>query len=414
MLLEDVQRHGRRICRYAERFLNDGSPSGLSERNSTSSETSPFGLRPHFSLPTATSESFKEFGDISRAPAVAKNLAPNEVAIHPDMQMVASEHFTLSVRAAHKALLATPTASGRTVQLISKKSDDYLKLHYAGVLGRITRELPYSKSIAGPETSIIVEKAIAAGRLPSSLHILSEPFARVLTTKRSGVAREWGMIYRSARPVGPSSDILHFTLPCFSLFSTDRLAVHHPPLLFQILSSAGRDPCAYLMDKIVAPLIDGYFSLLGGFGLQPEWNAQNIMFGFSEDLREVAIIMRDLESVDKDLTMMEQLGLDTQFESAPYKCIDASQYNYRIKHSFMYDFKLGECVLRPLFGATGSLIGLSFAAFAEIVRSMAARHLGNLPGDFFPRGVWYSFDNALVDQTKDARPYLEHSDPPFR
>jgi hypothetical protein len=415
MLLKEVRLHSSTITQYAERFINDGSPSGFPELHSTSADTTPFGLKPYFHVLSMQSSRVREFGRVGDAPLMAGSLPADAIFVHPDVPRMALEESEGSeVAFTETDILVVPTASGRTVQILSKSPHDYLKLHYPKVLGRMTRELTFPKAIAGPESSSIIEAAIEGGDLPSALHVLSEPYARVLEVKTKQGVEEWGMVYRRAAPVGKRVGDIKILLPCFALFSADRFKVHHPTIIAQILGGFENRGAEYFIEMIVGPIIDSYFMLLRTLGLQAEWNAQNLMLGFSDDFRTVAIVMRDLESVDKDITLMAALGRPSVFESAPYKCIKAGQYNYQIKHSFMFDFKLGECVLRPLFLAAAVGLRMELDEFRCIVRDRVAQHVRKLPSKFFPAGRWYSFDRVLVDQRRNARPYLEHSNPLFR
>jgi len=415
MLLEDVRVHSATISRYAERYINDGSPSGFSERNSTSADTSPFGLKAPFALSILTADAVRDFGCRDRAPVVNALLAHNAVFVHPDMDHRFTEDSSgLDAELARSDVLVVPTASGRTVQFFSVEPHDYVKLHYAGVLGRMRRELPFAKAIAGPETSVLIEKAISDGTLPALLHVLPEPYARVAAFSAANAQSEWGMVYRASNPFGGNASQIAALLPCFALFSADRLAPHHASLIAQILERRARGAADYFLGELILPTVDMYFMLLRTLGLQAEWNAQNLLFGFNADFDIVAVVMRDLESVDKDISLMQQLGLAAEFASAPYKCIDSTQYNYQIKHSFMFDFKLGESVLKPLYSAASRTLSLDFTQFAEVVRRRVAEHLHYLPDNFFPQNKWYSFDRVLVDQTRDWRPYLEHETPAFR
>ena len=56
------------------------------------------------------------------------------------------------------------------------------------------------------------------------------------------------------------------------------------------------------------PMIECYFNLIKNSGIQPEWHAQNLLVGFTKDFVPVKFIMRDLESMDKDLTFMERIN----------------------------------------------------------------------------------------------------------
>lgn len=416
MFLQEILSHATSAGRYLERYVNDGSPSGFTEVHTTSPETSPFGFRPHFRLAVAMGSNVREFGDFGRAHALDFLKDPRQLPIHPDMTRYLKGLLEPDEKSEDVRPLVVPTSSGRTVQVIAPHTPaDHIKLHYAGVLGRITRELTWSKAIAGPETSALVEGAMSSNSLPKWLHILPEPYARTVQLERtSGASEEWGIVYRESRPVGTNASAFALTVPCFSLFSTDRLAVHHEPLLAQILREKDKSAESFFTDVLLARTLDSYFALLKTCGLQAEWNSQNLLYSFDTALSEVAVVMRDLESVDKDISLMEDLGLVANFQSAPYKCIRRDQYNYQIKHSFMFDFKLGECVLRPLCIVASQSTGVPFERLAQSVRSMVRKHLEGLPRDFLPIDTWYSFAKQLVDQSKDERPYVRHVGTPFR
>ena len=155
------------------------------------------------------------------------------------------------------------------------------------------------------------------------------------------------MIWRDNKPYRFDIAKARYMIPMFSLFSRDRLSIHHPPILKQILDER-TDPINYVHEVLIAPLIRCYFDLIGKLGILPEWNAQNVLVAFNSDFSDASFVMRDLESCDRDLTLMSMLHLPSDFECHPYKCIDKTQPYYVIKHSFMFDFKLGEYILEPL------------------------------------------------------------------
>ncbi len=65
-------------------------------------------------------------------------------------------------------------------------------------------------------------------------------------------------------------------------------------------------------------------------------------------LRRVGVALRDMESVDKDVPLLEALSLKDNYTITEYKFLTNEAYNYQIMHSFMYDFKLGNYLLGPL------------------------------------------------------------------
>lgn len=415
MLLKEIINNNK-TSQHIERYLNDGSPSGFTTIYTTSPETSPFGkvfcFHPFICI--APQENFKTFGKIPSSFGSPYTNDENWILVHPDMSENIFFHQGKLKLQVDNALKVSPTASGRTVQIINKAPHDYIKLHYDGVLGRVRRELPYFKAIGGPETSLIISKAIDEKILPSELSLLREPGARVLNGEVAGVKSEWGMVWRESKPYGLDNSEAKYLLPAFSLFSFDRQAPYHFPLLKQIIDFTSVNPEKFVMDSIIAPLLKCYFELILKLGLQAEWNAQNLLVAFNEDFSSAKFVMRDLESVDKDLTIMEMLNIKHNFESYPYKCLLKEQYNYSIKHSFMFDFKLGDYILEPLVIFLYKYYRISYDNTQRKIKEIAQQHIDKLPTDFFPKDKWFTFENVLVDQSISERPYLEHSNPKFR
>jgi hypothetical protein len=416
VLLKEIISKSANTNQYIERYLNDGSPSGFTTIYTTSPETSPFGTTEWFYpyICIAPFDSCKTFGQIPSWGGLPFSELSNWVLVHPDMSNNKFFLNPLLKLYRDEELIVVPTASGRTVQIINKERQDYVKLHYEGILGRVRRELPYNKAIGGPEVSRMIIEAIDSKILPCELSLLPERGARVLEVASKGKKEQWGMVWRENKPYGVEPDEIKFVLPVFSLFSFDRLATHHFPLLKQIIDFTSANPEIFILDVLIAPLLKCYFELILKLGLQAEWNAQNLQIGFNESFSSAKFIMRDLESVDKDLTMMDSLKIMHVFESYPYKCIFRDQYNYTIKHSFMYDFKLGDYILDPLLVFLYKYYRVDYKETQKKVKEIAKQYIDKLPNDFFPKDKWFIFEKVLVDQSVSDRPYIELDNPKFR
>lgn len=92
--------------------------------------------------------------------------------------------------------------------------------------------------------------------------------------------------------------------------------------------------------------------------------------------------MRDLESIDIDQTLQETIGNCTNFKSYPYKYLNSSQNNYQIKHSFMYDFKIGEYVFEPLIKCVVDYFKLDQAVIEKKSGNIQNSILKNFPLTF--------------------------------
>jgi len=413
MLLSELLQHPNSSRYYLERYVNDGSPSGFSTVNTTKPQTSPFELNPFFypNICIANNQFFKEYGVIPDLGIKYLEEGKNWIIVHPDMKnhtFFDNKSFQLKEITEFKVI---PTASGRTVQIYHNHNEDYIKLHYSGILGRVRRELPFIKAVSGPEISNLITKAIDKRELNARISLFKETGARVLFNENN---EEWGMVWRQNKPYNIKDEMAHFIFPAFSLFSIDRINNYHYPILKQIIDTYKYNPKEYALEVIIFPLIKSYFEIISKLGLQPELNSQNLMFSFNSDFSICSFILRDLESVDKDLTIMKEIGQEFESLSYPFKFIDASQFNYYIKHSFMFDFKLGESILEPIITVLEKYFSISKQSVYSEIKLFTKEKLKDLPTNFFPVNKWYVFDKVLVDQTKLERPYIEFDNPKFR
>jgi hypothetical protein len=152
-------------------------------------------------------------------------------------------------------------------------------------------------------------------------------------------------------------------------------------------------------------------------GIIPEMHSQNVLFGFDEHWRLQSIILRDMESHDKDITLMQKLGISNNLKSNPFKCIDDSQKNYYIKHSFMFDHKLGEYLIEDILNVVSNGDKKIFSCLCRNIKNYVLNNYGNFINgvSFFPLdGFWYKFLDEIIDRTQIERPYDVRENPLFR
>jgi hypothetical protein len=232
MKIADFYNDKTKSQQYAERYVNDGSPSGWTEKNTTSVGTNPFSDNPFFSLCycTAPSEYFREFGNIPAWPMGGKN---NWIFIHPDMSDhddLKSPVIDIRIYEKHNVI---PTASGRTVQFQNCRYPDYVKLHYDKMLGRDNRSLPFRIAVAGPEISQLMKAGVDNKLIAMELAFFPEIGARAMTIPSSN--KDWGMVWRSSEIMGERVGQIKYLIPFFSLFSRDRNSPNDPSSLSIIL-----------------------------------------------------------------------------------------------------------------------------------------------------------------------------------
>lgn len=409
MKLDILRSSPEKALRYLERYVNDGSPSGFTQPGQLSVETDPFGTspwyHPHVLIPAT--DKLEVFGDVPDLPGCPKN----SFLVHPDV----SKHTDLQGHNVSKlkSIKLVPTSSGRTARIIDPTCDYYLKFHYPLIIGRFIRALPRMKTIPGPEMSSHLESAIRRNSLTPSLHILPETGALVLDTSGNSEPCTWGLIFRHAKPLGPRAKEIRSMIPLFSLWSTDRLRSFDPTIIEQLFDLHEGRLADIFLERVLIPILDAYFGLVTGFGLQIELNAQNILLGFNEELLPVAVIFRDLNGVEKDMPIHSMLGLNTNYKST-YKQItkEPNSDDYVIRHSFAFDSKLTHYVLLPIAMAVAKAMGKQSHFLLEQLRAHVRGWLPRLPQDYFPReNIWYAHED--IDLSK-MRPYVTKHNPPLR
>lgn len=393
---------------YLDRYVNDGSPSGFTEKYRTSESTDPFSIKKSFHLYALEEDEkyFSTFGNqIKNIP-----LKNNQLFVHPDMKKHPSlKGFNLKK---NNEFSVSPTSSCRTVRILSADCNDYVKLHYDGIIGRVNRKLNTYRAISGVEISNILKKGIDNDCLSGYISIYEEPFARLfLNPNEKNKNSYWGMVWRLNKPYGKNSKKIKYTIPLFSLWSKDRLDKHSKIIGEQLFDIWGHKSNEIYSDKIIFPIIDTYFEFLIKLGLQNELNSQNILIGFDEKWIPISIIIRDLMGIEKDIDIRNILGLSNNFTSNQYKLLSSYNNNYQIRHSFAFDFKVSHYVIKPLVNFATKHKILEKDKIISQLKSRVKYWINLLPKDFFPEKYWYSHENVLLTHN---RKYVKNTNPLLR
>ncbi|PVE14825.1 hypothetical protein [Arthrobacter sp. Bz4] len=382
-----------------ERHLNEGSPSGFSllnrpqvGLNASDRGGSRFQL-PLFELAPEVIASVGSFPEV----------APFFFPVHPDME---SSFRDLTGVEASTTVPAAATSSGRTVYADVMGKPQFVKLSYHGRLGRLTRRMPPTHLMTAIEVSAAISASLEATQIPG-FAIQEEYFGANVLIEDDG----WGFVLRHQEPIPqPPSG---YRVPGFSLFSRTFGSQPVVPLLHKILDAHPELASAdRFFTDFIKPIVDGYFLILRRTGLQLEAHAQNLVYHFDREWRVVSVAYRDMESVDKDASLMHDLGIPFNFTQMDYKTLRREKPNYSVKHSFMYDFKLGEYHLRPLCNVWSEWSGKRAEEVHRLIQNAAREHLLHLPTDFFPDD-WYDYEAEIFEGRAD-RPYIAHPSPSFR
>lgn len=404
MLLNQIVNEPQKALFYLERYVNDGSPSGFTQINQTSYETSPMSDRDFFCLDLLCAKDLVE--TIGILPDFFEKFGHEVIFIHPDMNGVYNKK---NYNTKKSSIRVCPMSSSRTVKFLDFPG--YIKLNYNGIIGRIDRSLTDKHVYSSIEMTDFLKRALRKG-IYHNLSFFPESGAKLYKNEKDGI--NIGMVYREEKAFGDKVNEIKYILPMFSLFAHDKKK-SDDFLLVQLIRESGKNPEEYFLNDLIFNIIDNYFKLLLNEGIQPEWHAQNLLLGINSHHSIVSLIMRDLESIDIDQTLQEFIGNCTNFKSYPYKYLNSSQYNYQIKHSFMYDFKIGEYVFNPIIKCVTEYFKLKQDVIEKKIKEYSKQYIEKLPKDFFPENNnWYSFDRVEIDRSISRRPYIKNEKAKYR
>jgi len=399
---------------YMERYINDGSPSGFSDKMTSSQPTKAKSINDNFHLIGVTFSDKHKIQDYGEKPAFMDSW---QMLVHPDM-IYNSERNKLFEDCTNfdlQAVKVVPTSSTRTVKALNKDGW-FIKLHYDGLIGRISRKLEKKQAISAVVVSEVIQKAIDNGKLPSTFFFMREPFARVVELKKRK-PYEWGIVLREPFAY-PHNDKIKFFIPAFSLFAKDPKNPNHKSILTQLVKKQTKSVEDFLFENLIVPIFTNYFELLLNCGLQLECQAQNALIAIDKDFKIVGIVFKDMESIDKDISLMEYLKIEHNREILDYggyKSLKKEDYNYHKMHSFMFDFKLGEYLISPIIDdAVKNFPSLNEEKLIERIKEYNQTFIQRLPSDFFSPSVkWYSDKKEIRNRTK-KKTYIENDNPKFR
>lgn len=394
MQLKDIEEHPLSSLDYLERIVNNGSKSGFTNIHNTSLKTNPFYSRAFPVKKLIVEEEFiKCYGKLEQHYSFLN--AQDFIFIHPDWELVSHAKDILSLGRVEDSVTVIPTSSSRTVRI--QESYSYLKLHYPGMIGRLNRELGYMQLISGVNLNEILVQAKQNNLLPELFDFMPESYGRLLVKDNNQI----GFILREI----PRSIKDDFIIPAFSLFSLDRECPRDEVLLHQILDEQ-IDAYEFFLNSICFPLIDIFFACVFNEGLIPEMHSQNILFAFGADWNIKKIILRDFESIDKDISIRQGMGKQSDFPEFPYKCIARSDEDYLKRHSFMFDHKLCEYLVEPLVECAAAYLEIDVSVLQKAIKDYVDSKYCNQLYEFFPEdGCWYKYPNEEIDRTSNARPF---------
>lgn len=403
MLFEKAFRQTLKYYIYAERYINDGSPSGFTFINQVGKRYRPTSGYSNFKLPVFNikKETAVLIGDINDI-LICNNLDSNAipVPIHPDLlngHDYLNPDFFVDV---------IPTASGRTVILDPDNvlGVQFIKLHYPKLIGRFNRYLPLFKWIAAKESMQAIHSF--SNELPQNV-TLFEDTVYLYIEKGFFPQEGFGVVFRNF-PKKFNFNSGSIVIPIFSLFSNDIKSDSKKTILEKIIDDRALSK-SDTIENILFPLIESYIFFATQIGIVPECNAQNIVLSIDQN-SSLIIGYRDMEDFWKDISLRKDLKLNILFND--YHTINKECHDdYYKRRSFLYDFKLGEYILRPISELIAKKFRRNTVEIDSIIQEYGRQLWKNHEDYFFPYNTWYSYPKV----TKVSRTYYQsHQNPKYR
>lgn len=442
MKIEEYTVNPLRAYIKAERYLNDGSPSGFSNVNTTSQETRPCSAVNSFCLRQLAFHDGIQV-EVIGAPhrASLAGVKTLSLLIHPDMvghKLLNNVEATLL-----DDIEVAPTASGRTVCSLSD-NPYFVKLAYPRCLGRLVRHLGRDKIVSACVVTRQLENVWKTGKANKRFSFLREDYGRVafLPLRKNEIEEgdripakeikagfyEWGVLYREFTPY-PYCDRQEYLIPFFALFGNEYVPGRNElqknqdlPLVLQLYRKQRIHKRIedFLLEEIIFPLCDTYFDALILGGIELEAHAQNMLLSVDEDYNISRIVCRDLESAGRDATLMDYFQI-------PYDKVTDYKFNYlrekeegqkypkwQITHSFMFDFKMGEYILSPLIRKCQQYYpDIIPEKISGEIKKHNRQYVEKLPSGFFPPD-WCDYGKINFEQEDRKREYIWHGNPKYR
>lgn len=399
MLLNDLLKEPSEKLNYLERIVNDGSKSGFTSIHTTSKETCPlfcdsFAIKKLF----CNKQEIVSYGEI---PDFCKaNSTTDWLYFHPDW--INQPSFKYSDISDGESV--TPTSSSRTVRIIN--TDYYIKMSYPGKLGRLVRNLDSCHLLSSIENTYILNTTKSTTKVPEKFEFMPEIGGKILLDSNNSL----GYVIRKI-PEDVKNMII---IPGFSLFSKDKMHYDDLFLIIQIVKLKS-DYINWILHELCYPLVDIFFYCAFTEGIILEMHSQNVLFAFDQNFNLRKIIIRDLESADRDLSIRSKNKQFINFESSPYKCIKMSDYDYHKRHSLMYDHKLCEYLIDPLLDCISEHYNLDIAIFRDNIKRYVQKKYGEELIGFFPDDrCWYKYPNTEIDRKTRLRPFIGYENPFYR
>jgi hypothetical protein len=301
--------------------------------------------------------------------------------VHPETLTVPAVRAQLAGCRPGPVIEVVPSANARTVFVERVDGPPvephFLKLHYPKRLSRFTRRLRW------PVIALQLWVAEELWRIDAPL--LPEVGGGVLG---HDPVEAWGFLVREARVRG--DEPLPVTVPLFALYGNDVRAPADPSLLEQLVDHSGEAARAWIVERLVAPMVSLWVDTLLRTGCAVELHGQNTLLRLDEDLRATRLAYRDC-AIYVDPAIRAERGLTRELPPRNVISHDVRKPREQV-FSLVYDRFLGHHTLDFIARLASKRLGVDPAALHRAARRIFADRAGDEA--LLPATVYY-YDDQL-------------------
>lgn len=383
MKLRAIENDPVTALRYLDRCVNNGLPGGTRFLNNVSKMTNPWSVS-SFQCGSVMADPDRVIEVGTLPTPLTGTISKEEFLIHPD-----TINDYLSSLEPTKQYTVVPTSSARTVYVSG--TAHYVKMHYPLILGRVSKALTKNDLMNSFYNTELLSRLISVYGCMQQIAFFPEPYSKY------SPALDLYNIWRSTDPVMHHTlkSRVRYIIPAFSLFGRDWEEPNDITLIAQLMvekKGVGINP----LKLLICPIISCYLTLLFQCGLQIEMHSQNFMAAFDSGWQFLGIILRDIDSIQHDLSIMRSHGLDEGIFQKYGRCFDETDPDCKIKRSFMFDHKFGEFFLLPILSEISNRYDVPLRDLTEEIKQFCRSNYSAEFDQYFPHDEWYKFKDILI------------------
>ena len=365
------------IMIWQERYVNDGSPTGLTWKNSSSAATCPRHGAPAYYLPLVPADD-TDAEQLGLVPAFFHS-GFYRIPVHPDcLGLLSIERRASLWRPRMEFMLASQTASPRTALVRTDGWNGFVKLNYPMVLGRYPRELSKMKA----QHALNISLRLSSGNDRQATFAFW-PETGAIGLRPKGGDKGYYVVFRDLSPLGP---LCHKMIPWCSLTAaTCYYTMEWEPIILTLARRYGG--LHWVLQNVVRSFASSFWHSVKNFALWPEPHAQNVVLGINDD-GTTSIFWRDCEGFLFD----PEIGTN---DSDGLRMLGADSREREMKRSYRYDQVFGHYCIEPLIARLEGLFPSARAAVVAEVKQIAREAIEEIGIPILPSECCWQMPMAM-------------------